>query len=104
MTLKLAKIYQQSVELLEENVTQKIAYIEEFEKNSKTIMGSIDIEKQMMNQDGLQLLNSYINGNHNQLLLPEEKWADVINIKPSAEPIKASTNKTDSNTGLLKLD
>jgi hypothetical protein len=101
-----ARIYQQSVLALEETVTQKIAYIEEFEKNSKDIMKSIDIEKQMMNEEGLKLLDDYIN-NQNQLLLPEGKWADVITIKTSSkgEPIKIkATKNTEDNTGLLKID
>lgn len=53
------RIYKESVLALEANVTKKIAFIEEFESNSKGIMKSLDLEKQMMNDEGMELLNRY---------------------------------------------
>jgi len=54
-----ARIFQESLLALEESVTQKIAFIDDFEKRSKGVMDGIDIEKQMMNDDGLKLLEEY---------------------------------------------
>lgn len=54
-----ARIFQESLLALEENVTQKMAAIDDFEKRSKGVMDGIDIEKQMMNDDGLKMLEEY---------------------------------------------
>lgn len=58
-----ARIFQESLAALEESVSQKIAAIDDFEKRSKGVMDGIDMEKQMMNDDGLKLLEQYeLNG------------------------------------------
>lgn len=53
------RIYKESVAALEENVTKKLAFIEEFENNSKGVMKSMNLEKQMMSDEGLDLLAKY---------------------------------------------
>lgn len=53
------QIFQMSVKALEESVTQKIAYIDDFEKRSKSMMDGIDIERQMMTDDGLRMLEEF---------------------------------------------
>lgn len=54
-----ARVFQMSLDALEESVSQKIAQIEEFERNAKPMMQSISIEKQMINDEGLRLLEEY---------------------------------------------
>lgn len=54
-----AKVFQMSLDALEESVSQKIAQIEEFERNAKPVMQSMSIEKQMINDEGLRLLEEY---------------------------------------------
>lgn len=54
-----AKVFQMSLAALEENVTQKIAYIDDFEKRSKGMLDDMDVEKQMMNDEGLRLLEEF---------------------------------------------
>lgn len=51
--------FQLAIRALEENVTQKIAFIDDFEKRSKSIMDGVDIEKQMMTDEGLLMLEEY---------------------------------------------
>lgn len=91
------KIYQESVLALEDIVTQKIAYISEFEKKSKNIMGAIDIEKQMMNDEGMAMLEEYMKNDH--LLLPESDWNSHINFTKKAE-----SAKTTAGQSFLKID
>lgn len=56
-----ARLYGQGLKALEESVTQKIGYIEEFERRSKGMMNSISIEKQAIQDEGLQELEQYMN-------------------------------------------
>ena len=72
-----AKIYKASVAALEESLTQKIAAIEEFEKNSKTVMESIDLEKQMIDNEGMKLLDEY-EKNGDSIFLPEDFKEPVV--------------------------
>jgi hypothetical protein len=97
-----SKIYEQSVLALEQKVTQKIAFIEDFEKKSKMTMDKIDIEKNLMNQDGMTLLDEYMN--NEQLLLPEGNWSDALVIGETATPIKKNNTNTESKSGLLHID
>lgn len=53
------RIYKESVAALEESVTKKLAFIEEFEGNSKGIMDSIELDKTIMNNQGLEMLEEY---------------------------------------------
>lgn len=63
------RIYKESIVALEANVSEKIAFINEFEKNSKNIMEAIDIEKAANRTDGLDALQSALGDN---LLLPSD--------------------------------
>lgn len=64
-----ARVFRTAVDALQESMSQKIAKIEEFERNSKVVMGSIDLEKQMIADDGMKLIEEYeANGT---LFLPE---------------------------------
>lgn len=72
-----AKIYQASVAALEASLTEKIATIEEFEKKSKTVMDSIDLEKQMIDNEGMALLDEY-ERNGNSIFLPEDYQEAVV--------------------------
>lgn len=92
-----ARIFQESLLALEENVTQKIAAIDDFEKRSKGVMDGIDIEKQMMNDDGLKMLEEYEQNGGLFLDVPEttvdgnatvisssplkSKFADLLKVK-----------------------
>lgn len=64
-----AKLYGQSVIELENQVTQRMGYIEEFERKSKGLMTNISIEKQANMDAGLAELQSYMEGG--QLMLPD---------------------------------
>lgn len=63
------RLYGEGVKALEESLTQKIGYIEEFERISKPLMDGMEIEKKAANDEGLAELEKYMeNGN---LLLPD---------------------------------
>lgn len=63
------RLYDESVKALEENVSRKIAAIDEFEKTSKTVMGTIRIEKKMIQDEGLKAIEAY--RKNGELLLPD---------------------------------
>lgn len=50
------RLYQESLKALEENVSQKIAYIQDFETKSKKVMSSINNEKAMRSAEGMEAL------------------------------------------------
>jgi hypothetical protein len=52
-----ARIYNESVKALEEKVTTKMSFIDEFQKNSKGIMDEMDLEKLANDQAGLRTLD-----------------------------------------------
>lgn len=90
-----AKIYQQSVLALEESVTQKIAYIEKFEKDSKNIMQGIDLEKQMMTDKGYDLLEKY--EANSAIFLPQESWLKDENLLRKSNQISNNDNSEFGN-------
>ena len=99
-----SRIYNQSLIALEEKVTTKIAFIEEFENNSKNIMKSLDLEKAVMDEDGMNLLDRYMKDGN---LFLEEDYSDCeIKVQQgmfdAAGSIKSnfasSNGKTTSNT------
>lgn len=55
-----ARLYGQGLKELEESVTQKIGYIDEFTRKSKPMMDSITVEKQAVQDEGLAELESYM--------------------------------------------
>lgn len=83
------QIFQMSVKALEESVTQKIAYIDDFEKRSKSMMDGIDIDKQMMNDEGLRMLEEY-QQNGNQIFFDTQKTVDGKVTIVSSAPLKKS--------------
>jgi len=91
------RIYQESLKALEENVTQKIAYIEDFEKRSKDIMAGIKGENQMQHDEGLSMLDKYMKDS--QLMLPEDYSKPVPQFNfskiPEAEVIKSDFKLLD---------
>lgn len=62
-----AQLYGMSLQALEETVTQQIGYIEEFERKSKGIMSEIDISKQANADEGLAMLEKYIQDGNIQM-------------------------------------
>jgi len=63
------KIFQESMKALEDQVSQKIAYIEDFEQRAKPIMEGAQIEKSANQADGLDMLEQYMNDS--RILLPD---------------------------------
>lgn len=88
---KAAFIFKESLAALEESVTQKIAFIDDFEKRSKGVMDGIDIEKQIMNDDGLKLLEEYENNGGLFLLEPNAINGEIITI--TASPKESAFSK-----------
>lgn len=90
--------FQTALAALEEDVTQKIAYIDDFEKKSKGLMDGADIEKQMQDESGLRMLEQY-EENGGFLLNNLTKTIDI-----EYETILAnSTKKTSSEFSNLLL-
>lgn len=72
------KIYKESIIALEQSVSEKIAYIDEFEKNAKGILDQIDLERTANRTEGLDALQDALG---DKLLLPSE-WLNVTPVKP----------------------
>lgn len=92
------RIYKESCAALEENVTKKIAFIEEFENNSKDVMKSMDLEKAMMSGEGLDLLAQY--EEKGTVFLSDDYSKFEMTIKPDADLFsKANTQKIPTASG-----
>ena len=90
------RIYKESVQALEENVTKKLAYIEEFENNSKGVMKSMNLEKQMMSDEGLDLLSRY--EQNGSVFLDQDYSKFEIKIDPSTDLFsKSNANAAKTN-------
>ena len=80
-----AKIYAESLKALEENVTQKLGYIDQFETNSKGLMESMALEKSVHTQDGIAALDAF--DENEKFFLPTD-WStntvdvDYVEVKP----------------------
>lgn len=85
------QIFQMSVKALEESVTQKIAYIDDFEKRSKSMMEGIDIDKQMMNDEGLRMLEQY-EANGGAIFFDTQKTVDGKVTIVATTPIQKNTS------------
>lgn len=83
-----AQLYGKSLKAFEENVTQKIAYIEDFEKRSKDIILNISLEKQVAEDKGLNILEQYMNDSN--IFLPNFSAQDIEYEELSSGP-KEST-------------
>lgn len=55
-----SQLYFASVKALEEKVSNSMAYIEEFEKNAAGKMKTIDLEKAVMDEEGMSALEQYM--------------------------------------------
>lgn len=88
-----AKIFRMSLQALEENVTQKLAYMDQFEKDSKDLMTGIKIEKQAMVDEGLSKLEQYMNDG--KLTLPDYSSFNKVGDAFDAQtiPYEAVANK-----------
>lgn len=87
-----AKVFQMSLAALEENVTQKIAYIDDFEKRSKGMLDDMDVEKQMMNDEGLRLLEEF-EQNGGSFFNGSQRTVDGQAILISSAPLKKETKE-----------
>lgn len=89
------RIYKESVAALEENVSKKLAFIEEFQSNSQGVMKSINLEKQMMSDEGLDLLAQYeANGT---VFLSDDYSKFEMKIDPSTDLFSKANNKSTAN-------
>lgn len=89
------RIYKESVLALEEKVTQSLAYIEQFETDSKGVMKSIDIEKQMQSDEGLELLEQY--EKNGSLFLDEDYSKYKMEIDPNKDLFSKANAKAKNN-------
>lgn len=97
------RIYKESVLALEEKVTQSLAYIEQFETDSKGVMKSIDIEKQMQSDEGLEMLAQY--EKNGSLFLEEDYSKFQLQINPNADLFaKANSNAAVNNYGNAQVN
>lgn len=97
------KIYQQSLKALEENVTQRIAYIEDFEKRAKGTMEGIQVDNQMHKDEGLAMLEQYMKDG--KLLLPDSYADSALNQLPKfkdTSKIAANAEQVGGPFDLLK--
>lgn len=79
------RIYQESLKALEENVTQKIAYIEDFEKRAEPILKGIQVDNQMQHDDGLAALETYMKDAN--LQLPDSFNSQVPQFKVAVQDV-----------------
>ena len=63
------RIYQESIRALEASVSQKIAYIEDFEQRAKPVLEGAKVQNQMQVNEGLEMLEQYMRDD--KLLLPD---------------------------------
>lgn len=64
-----AKIFAMSLKALEDSITEKLGYIEQFEKDAKPILAGLRVEKQAMSDEGLAKLEEYMKDG--KLMLPD---------------------------------
>jgi hypothetical protein len=83
-----SKIYNESVKQLEAQVSSNIAKIEEFERNSKSILGNIRVEKQMVQDEGLAAIEEYRKSG--ELLLPDFATFTGVDLKPNEYDVVSS--------------
>lgn len=94
-----AQVFGMSIKALEDSVTEKMGYIEEFERRSKGTLDSIAIEKQAQTDEGLKIIEDYMkNGN---LELPDFSDTAAPQFKANPVPVAMSGNAA-SKFNLLK--
>lgn len=75
------RTYQESLKALEYTVTQKIAFIEDFEKRAEPILKGIQVDNQMQHDDGIAALEAYMKDSN--LKLPDSFTQGVPKFKTS---------------------
>ena len=91
------RIYNESVQQLEISVSQKIAFIEDFMNSSKDAMQSMDLDKQIYNDEGLELLDQYSKNGSKVLFENDFSKFDIkIDNKADLFSKAKSTPKTSS--------
>jgi len=80
------RLYDMSVTALEQSVSQKIAAIEKFEKDSKTMMSQIRINKQTRTDEGIKALEEHLRNQSSNLKLP-----DFTKFSPTFTKLEAET-------------
>ena len=94
------RIYQESMKALEEQISQKIAYIEDFESRAKPIMEGAAIEKQMRSNEGMAMLEEYMKVD--KLLMPNFS-ASMYTNKLQAETISYTDTKSNSDQSRFEI-
>ena len=91
-----ARAYGMGLKALEEEVTQKLGYIEEFNRNSKGIMDAINIEKQSNQDEGLAKLEKYMQ--NGKITMPDfSKIGGIQDIDYQTVPVQSSNGASKFN-------
>lgn len=97
-----ARVYAESVKALEENVTQKLGYIDQFESNSKGLMETMALEKEVRTTDGIAALDAF--DENQQFFLPTD-WNNTVDLPQADYAVVDVKKNSDRKFGnLLKLD
>jgi chromosome segregation ATPase len=75
-----SKVYKESIKQLEITTSSYIARIDDFEKNSKDILGNIRVERQAVQDEGLATIEEYAKSG--QLMLPD--FSNMLNADNAA--------------------
>jgi hypothetical protein len=87
-----SKVYNESIKQLESTTSDYIARIDDFEKNSKDILGNIRVERQAVQDQGLAEIEQYAKSG--QLMLPDfstmltEKAGETTNTPADGKKFK----------------
>lgn len=85
-----SKIFYASLQQLDNSLADKVAKIDAFEKRSKNMMNTIDLEKQMNSDEGLLLLDQF-EQHGSEVFLPATYAKDAILVDAkvvSSQPLK----------------
>ena len=96
------EIYQQSIEFLEQDMSQRIGDIDRFMDTTKSIMDSIDVEKGMFEEKGMQMLEEWKESDFTFLL--NKKATDTNSPQVIAIPNTQYTHNQNSNTNSNLFD
>lgn len=81
-----AKLYNESIKEFEIQVSSYIAKIEDFDTSTKTIRSSLNIEQQMIKDEGMNAIDKF---NKGDLLLPDFSQAIVTSSILGQQPVTA---------------
>lgn len=94
-----ARVFNASLVELDNQLADKVARIEAFEKRSKNMMNQIDLEKQMNADEGMLLLEQF-EQHGNEIFLPADYSKQAITV--NAQVISSQPLKTSQFGNLLK--